>query len=414
MADSRSASTRVVIVGGGISGLSIAARLAQAGLPVTVLEATAVGFGASTRNQGWLFSGGWFAPEHPELARMCHRSLEQTLEFCPECIEPGTGPMVYLAENPDTDVARWTSAWDAAGIPFQRLASAALLDRFPHLSIRRAGEAFELPDRAFQPQVLLQRLAQTAAAAGVEIRSGVSVSGLLWQDGNVGGVETSEGERLPSQLVILAGNAKGGFLEPGFGTQEVGAQQQAALMCLKTHLVAVRPGIGGVPLCVVDSGGFNHIPHPPASVFGSNHWQRAAHSGDESPEPAEIRRIWEHIGRLFPDVRREARNVLEWAGVTVQAMHVEQVEAGRAPLPTVVDHQWESSPLGNLVSVFPGRASLWPVLAEEARETVLRKLQREETAVAAPPWGAPLSTWRTESSVVDNAPGDHPLESPAL
>ena len=56
-------SSRIVIVGGGISGLSIAARLAQAGMPVTLLEASHLGFGASTRNQGWLFSGAWFAPE---------------------------------------------------------------------------------------------------------------------------------------------------------------------------------------------------------------------------------------------------------------------------------------------------------------------------------------------------------------
>jgi glycine/D-amino acid oxidase-like deaminating enzyme len=45
-------SQRIVIVGGGVAGLAIAARLAQAGLPVTVLEASRLGQGATTRNQG--------------------------------------------------------------------------------------------------------------------------------------------------------------------------------------------------------------------------------------------------------------------------------------------------------------------------------------------------------------------------
>jgi len=54
MATSSHHANRVVIVGGGVAGLSIAVRLAQSGLPVTVLEASKLGHEASTRNQGWL------------------------------------------------------------------------------------------------------------------------------------------------------------------------------------------------------------------------------------------------------------------------------------------------------------------------------------------------------------------------
>ena len=46
-------SPRVVIVGGGFAGLSVAARLAQSGLLVTLLESARLGFHASMRNQGW-------------------------------------------------------------------------------------------------------------------------------------------------------------------------------------------------------------------------------------------------------------------------------------------------------------------------------------------------------------------------
>jgi len=40
MTSARTTSNRVVIAGGGFAGLSIAARLAQAGLPVTLLESS--------------------------------------------------------------------------------------------------------------------------------------------------------------------------------------------------------------------------------------------------------------------------------------------------------------------------------------------------------------------------------------
>jgi protoporphyrinogen oxidase len=47
----------VVIFGGGISGLSIAVRLVQAGLPVTLLEAAARG------ESGWCEHGDSFLME---------------------------------------------------------------------------------------------------------------------------------------------------------------------------------------------------------------------------------------------------------------------------------------------------------------------------------------------------------------
>lgn len=379
--------TRIVVVGGGVSGLSIAARLAQAGLPVTVLEASRLGFGASTRNQGWLISGAWFAPEQPELARMCHESLQQTLKFAPECVEPACGQMVYLAENAETDVSRWTSAWTAAEIPYRCLTSEDLFERFPDLALSRAQHAFELPDRAIRTDVLLRRLAAAATKAGAEIRSGTPVARLCRRGGRVQGVETGHGETIPARLVILAGNSKGGFLYPGFGAEAVGSQSDVALVAQKSHLIALKPEISRWPLCVVDAGGFNHIPHPPSSVFGSNRWLPVQDAEDQRADAGEIQRIWDHLRRLFPDIRREDHAVVEWAGTTIQAMHVDQIEPGRAPLPTVVDHAREHPRVENLLSVFPGRASLWPHLAEQTTRVVLQKMEAVETRVAAPPWG---------------------------
>ncbi|MEO3472840.1 FAD-binding oxidoreductase [Roseomonas sp. CAU 1739] len=46
------ARTAVAVVGGGFTGLSAALHLAEAGVPVTLLEAAAIGWGASGRNNG--------------------------------------------------------------------------------------------------------------------------------------------------------------------------------------------------------------------------------------------------------------------------------------------------------------------------------------------------------------------------
>jgi glycine/D-amino acid oxidase-like deaminating enzyme len=61
------ASSDVVIIGGGYTGLSAARTLAQLGLDATVLEQHTVGWGASSRNGGFILPG--YKPEMEELER---------------------------------------------------------------------------------------------------------------------------------------------------------------------------------------------------------------------------------------------------------------------------------------------------------------------------------------------------------
>ena len=93
--------------------------------------------------------------------------------------------------------------------------------------------------------------------------------------------------------------------------------------------------------------------------------------------------------RFVPQLADEQPVVTQWAGTTIQAMHVEQVEPGRAPLPTVIDHAQETPKIANLLSVFPGRATLWAHLAEQTRDLVLEKLQHTQLQTSLPPWAQP-------------------------
>jgi glycine/D-amino acid oxidase-like deaminating enzyme len=61
-------STDVAVIGGGYTGLSAARELARAGIDVTVLERNHLGWGASSRNGGFVLQG--YKPEMEELARM--------------------------------------------------------------------------------------------------------------------------------------------------------------------------------------------------------------------------------------------------------------------------------------------------------------------------------------------------------
>jgi gamma-glutamylputrescine oxidase len=69
----------VVIVGGGLAGLSTALQLARAGKSVTVLEAESVGFGASGRNGGFVSAG--YATGGKDIARVAGKDAARRLHL---------------------------------------------------------------------------------------------------------------------------------------------------------------------------------------------------------------------------------------------------------------------------------------------------------------------------------------------
>jgi glycine/D-amino acid oxidase-like deaminating enzyme len=69
----------VVIVGGGLAGLSTALQLARAGKSVTILEAESVGFGASGRNGGFVSPG--YATGGEEITRIAGKEAARQLHL---------------------------------------------------------------------------------------------------------------------------------------------------------------------------------------------------------------------------------------------------------------------------------------------------------------------------------------------
>lgn len=378
---------RILIVGGGFAGLALAARLAQAGLPVTLLEAASrVGDQASTRNQGWLHSGAFFALDHPQLARWCYQSLRQTLAFCPEAIEPGLEGMLYVASRLETRTTAWTRAWDEAGIPYVEVPHNEALELLAGVDPGRIQRVFRLPDRAFRPDVLLEALAAQARNAGVEIRLQTPVTRLLSSDGATVGVVTGRGEEIRGCRVVLATGVLTSELAPWLLRPPSGTQPGYSPVIIKIHLVATHPELSRVPFCVLDAEGFNHLPHLQTSVFGNGSAPVVANPHDTAVERSAVDRLWQQVEEFFPAFdREEAHNVREWAGTTLQMLHVDQVTPGRAPLPTVINHHSEVAPGSSVWSIHPGRATLWAQVAEQARDRLLNDLNHREPITATPP-----------------------------
>jgi glycine/D-amino acid oxidase-like deaminating enzyme len=184
--------TDVAIVGGGYTGLAAARALARRGVDVTVLERHVIGWGASSRNGGFVLPG--FKPDVEVLARKLGIAEARRLfELSKQAVE---GLEALVADEAiDCDYARCGTILLAArpghlvGLERSRQ---FLRDQLGHEttlltrgdlrgeigSTRYHGGLLDPLAGAVQPAVLVRGLARAAARAGARLLEGVEVRGL--------------------------------------------------------------------------------------------------------------------------------------------------------------------------------------------------------------------------------------------
>ena len=205
----------VVLIGGGVIGLSLGWRLAQAGCPVTLVERNALtGRGASWAAAGMLAAGIEAEPTEEALFALARWSQSLWPAFAAE-LEAATGlPVGYDATG--TLVCAFTR--DQAeklrhGTAFQRelggvfewLGSAAAREREPGLAPNLVAAAFSPNDHQVDNRLLAAALAEAFRRAGGRLVTGVEASVDL-AGGRAVGIVAGD-TRHPADLTIVAAGA---------------------------------------------------------------------------------------------------------------------------------------------------------------------------------------------------------------
>ncbi len=201
------------IVGGGVIGCSIAWRLAQAGLSVTVIERGKVGQEAS-----WA-AGGMLAPfaEADRSDAFLDLALQSRVlyaEFARELlaatgvdIEYRSEGTLYLAlseEDEEELEHRWQ--WQhEAGLQVKKLTVDCVRKLEPQLNVALRW-ALKFPDdHQVNNRKLTMAVESAARQAGAEILPNTGVQNLLLSGNQVNGVATSQGEIKADIVIIAAG-----------------------------------------------------------------------------------------------------------------------------------------------------------------------------------------------------------------
>jgi glycine/D-amino acid oxidase-like deaminating enzyme len=252
----------VLVVGGGIVGLSTAYYLLRAGVPVEVVERSTVASGASLGNAGWVCLSHSAPVASPGVVRHALRSLGRPdspvylrpvanllpwlLRFwrssTPSRFERGYAAVVSLNRNTFElfDELRESGVDTGLSRPGMVHAFLSVARARHHLHVQRMATGYELPDdvavdeeaRALDPSLsrkvaaayvvpgegvvepgrFARSLRDRVQALGGKVHENVEVSGFVVSNGSVAGLRTSQGELACGAVVIAAGMWSQGLL----------------------------------------------------------------------------------------------------------------------------------------------------------------------------------------------------------
>jgi len=204
----------VIIIGGGVIGCTIAWRLAQTGLKVTVVERGRVGCEASRAAAGMLSPQGESQTPGP-FFDLCLRSRAMYKNFAEELSEASgidveykdEGTLFVVLDNEDDpEKTRWTEWQIEAGLSVEHVTSNVLRKIEPAVT-KSATRAIFLPDEhQVDNRRLMDALEVTIKRARVELVEDTEVTALLTERSRVTGVVAGS-KHLKSGSVVLAAGA---------------------------------------------------------------------------------------------------------------------------------------------------------------------------------------------------------------
>ncbi len=301
----------VVIVGGGVMGLSAAYRLACEGVAATVLDRGELGREASWAGAGLIPANiqrlrtsatadlrSWSAVLYPEWSA----ALREETGIDNGYRRTGGVDVGFTAEE-DRDLRSMAGRWRTEGVVYERLAPGDFARVEPALSAA-LRVAYFLPDRAqIRNPWHLRALAAAASRRGVRFRPVEGVTGFETSGGRIRAVETARGAIPCGTVVLTAGAWTGGLLD-GLGVH-------APTPPLKGQIVLLR-GDRSLLRRIVEHGKNYLVPREDGRVLIGATEEDVGF--DTRPTPDGVRDLLAEAVRLCPSLAGAAVEK-SWAGL---------------------------------------------------------------------------------------------------
>jgi sarcosine oxidase subunit beta len=306
---------RIIIIGGGITGVAAAAELAREGQAVTLIEKRSIAAMASGWTLGGVRQSGRDPAELP-LARAAVAMWGELAETLDADVEYRRTGNLRLARTPaEVDIIRaLVQAQQTLGLELHFLSdNDAVRTVAPEISRNVLAASYCPTDGHANPVKATQAFARSARSHGAAIREGVAALAIKVEGDRVTGVDSSEGFIPADRVIVTAGVNTRSLLSP------LGADLPLSIRI--THVVQSEP----LPSCLLpvfgvanaDCAGRQEADGRLRFSSGAGVWP-----GDPSewtdrslaPSASQIRGIVDRVTQVLP-IAAEAPIARAWGGL---------------------------------------------------------------------------------------------------
>ena len=200
-------STTIVIIGGGIVGITAALTLAERNIPVVLLEKGHIAGEQSSRNLGWIRKTSRHANDVP-LAQAADRLWAEMPERIGLSVGYKQSGIMFLAKT-EAQMAlheAWSKSVLSLDLGSQLLSAKEIDKHVPHGQGQWVGAIYTPSDGRAEPTIATSAIAKAAVKKGAIIVQQCAVRTLSTTAGKISGVVTEKGE-IRCEQVLLAGGA---------------------------------------------------------------------------------------------------------------------------------------------------------------------------------------------------------------
>ena len=307
-------SADVVVIGGGVSGLTSAYFLAKAGKDVVVVEKGAVGGEASGRNGGMISE----RVDEPPMIPMAVESLkiwptlDDELGYPTEFTHQGRLE-VAVSEEEMGDIYTERDESLRHGIAVELLDPSEIQGMVPGITGRTLGGAFFPNGGHANPQRTVQAFAWAFQDLGGRLYQNTAVTGLEIANGRVSSVETTAGAIEAGVVVAAAGP------QTALMAEMVGVHVPVAPA--RVEIIATAPLDPIFDIALVGNGLYGRQAARGNLLFGGgpHEWTDVGLTAEPSkPSTPLIRNIARRLAELLPGAA-DTPVIRSWAGVVEQA-----------------------------------------------------------------------------------------------
>jgi glycerol-3-phosphate dehydrogenase len=360
--------TRVVVIGGGVTGVAVLRDLALRGVDAVLVERSDLGTGTSGRWHGLLHSGGRYAVRDEESARECIEENMVLRRIAPHTIEDLGGLFVLLPSDDASYAERFVAGCTAAGIPVEELSPAQARRREPLLA-DGIEAAYAVPDGGIDSWALIRSMVADAEAHGARVLPRHPVVGFERDGDRLAAVRVRDraggGERLIGcEWVVNAAGAWAGQVGALAGVPIEMIPGKGVMVVMASRYVR-----GVVNACRKPADGDIVVPQHEVAILGTTSVQ-VEDPDDVSVEEAEVDRMIDMCAQMVPSLAT-GRVLRAFAGSRPLYKPPQQQDGDTSGDTravsrtfTVLDHA-ERDGLANLLSIVGGKLTTCRQMAEK-------------------------------------------------